>query len=415
MLSPGVVRVSPRHSPLAIIGVSQTANSLRQVLFRHNVLQLLHSFPLNATGSDGSPFWSPPKRPPVGLLFTTDDPLHMSFVVTGANLLARAFGIPGLVDHVCVASVVANQPPLAQATGDGDDEACSTLRKSLPLPGSISGRTIRPIAYEKDDDDHVSFVVAAANLRARNYDIAESARLRIKQIAGKILPALATTTAAVSGLASLELLKLLQPDKPLSDFQNGFVNLALPLLAFSAPLAAPRHVFGREGITWTMWDHIMVDEGREITLDELRLLFSQRYGLEVSMVAYGASLFYVGGREVGRHGLTLSQLANARPGWDYMDLKVACRNGTTGDDVDVPDVRYRFRGWAAGGAPYAELLRLAAARLLSCMAGIPLSLFVVAALLVLAPAGVQKWQGGVRRRLVTRSVSGGACRYRPLR
>ena len=41
------------------------------------------------------------------------------------------------------------------------------------------------------------------NLRATMYDIAPSERLNVKRIAGRIVPAIATTTAAVSGLVSL--------------------------------------------------------------------------------------------------------------------------------------------------------------------------------------------------------------------
>lgn len=55
-----------------------------------------------------------------------------------------------------------------------------------------------------DDDLELSLLLMLQNLRATMYSIETADRLKTKKIAGKIVPAIATTTAAVAGLVSLK-------------------------------------------------------------------------------------------------------------------------------------------------------------------------------------------------------------------
>ena len=68
--------------------------------------------------------------------------------------------------------------------------------------------------FEKDDDKnfHIDFIYSAANVRALNYQLEEMDWITVKLKAGRIVPALATTTAAIAGLQTIELIKLLKRD-----------------------------------------------------------------------------------------------------------------------------------------------------------------------------------------------------------
>jgi ubiquitin-activating enzyme E1 len=77
-------------------------------------------------------------------------------------------------------------------------------------------------------------VAAVSNLRARNYSIPEADLHTSRGIAGKITPAIATTTAMVTAAICVELYKLLL-DKPIEQLKNTFSNLALPLFTSAEP------------------------------------------------------------------------------------------------------------------------------------------------------------------------------------
>lgn len=66
------------------------------------------------------------------------------------------------------------------------------------------------ITFDKDDEDTLDFVAASANIRSTIFGIDRKSRFDIKQMAGNIIPAIATTNAIVAGLCVLEAFKVLR-------------------------------------------------------------------------------------------------------------------------------------------------------------------------------------------------------------
>lgn len=65
------------------------------------------------------------------------------------------------------------------------------------------------IEFDKDDADTLEFVATAANIRSHIFNIPMKSVFDIKQIAGNIIPAIATTNAIVAGASSLISLRVL--------------------------------------------------------------------------------------------------------------------------------------------------------------------------------------------------------------
>ncbi|XP_054711827.1 ubiquitin-like modifier-activating enzyme 1 isoform X2 [Uloborus diversus] len=332
--------------------------------YHNQISQLLYNFPPDQLTSSGAPFWSGPKRCPKPLVFDINNPLHLDYVAAAANLRAFMYGIPANRDKENIAEMISSVkvPEFIPKSGvriaitdseaqennaTADIDRLSQLQSELPHPKELNNLKIQPIEFEKDDDTnfHMDFIVAASNLRAENYGIAPADRHKSKLIAGKIIPAIATTTAIVSGLVCLELYKLVQGHKKLESFKNGFINLALPFFAFSEPVPAPKQKYYET--EFTLWDRFEIKG--EMTLREFLNYFKDEHKLEITMLSQGVcmlySFFLQEPRRKERLDLLMSEVVkrvSKRKIEPYIKALVfeLCCNDVEGGDVEVPYVRY---------------------------------------------------------------------------
>ena len=86
----------------------------------------------------------------------------------------------------------------------------------------------------------------------------------MKLKAGRIVPALATTTAAIAGLQSIELVKVVKKQKKVN-MKNAFLNLAVPIIQLTEPADAPK-IKLHDKMEVNLWDRWDIANGAKITL-----------------------------------------------------------------------------------------------------------------------------------------------------
>jgi ubiquitin-activating enzyme E1 len=268
------------------------AIALGNELFHDTIQDLLLEHPIDKLDDDGDRFWSGSRKPPKALSFSLsrqgnaedDMPKQeeeinnnmIDFVRSAARLRFETYiGIPSNPrDNLGLVTTDKAKEALVDAT-EKDKKSHktkhkSTIQEELAPLNSVSTNgaaasfpSLSAAVFEKDDDsnDHITFITAASNLRAICYGIAPVDSMETRKVAGKIVPAMITTTAFVSALSCMELIKLTQ-GRPLNRHRNAFINLALPFFAFTSPLPAEEYP-GVRGETHTLWDQITIKEGKK--------------------------------------------------------------------------------------------------------------------------------------------------------
>ncbi|XP_001361582.2 ubiquitin-like modifier-activating enzyme 1 [Drosophila pseudoobscura] len=336
--------------------------------YANQIKQLLFNFPPDQVTSSGQPFWSGPKRCPDPLVFDVNDSMHLDFIYAAANLRAEVYGLDQVRDRQAIAELVkkvhvpvfvprsgvkieTNEAAAAASANHYDDNEVDQDRVDKIITDLLKKAEkqskITPLEFEKDDDNnlHMDFIVACSNLRASNYKIPPADRHKSKLIAGKIIPAIATTTSVLSGLAVLEVIKLIGGHSDLPSFKNAFVNLALPFMAFSEPLpAAKLSYYGNE---WTLWDRFEVTG--ELTLQEFLNYFEEKEKLKITMLSQGVSMLYSffmpKAKCSERLPLPMSEVVRrvSKRRIESHERSLVfeiCCNDVDGEDVEVPYVRY---------------------------------------------------------------------------
>ena len=303
--------------------------------FYNDILQLIHVYPLDTKDKDGVPFWKPPKRPPNPIEFDQENHLHQDFVSYVAAVRAQNFCIelpyslktremraelarqaamvkvPRFVPSEEKAREIAKEVESASKTTpnkapiesemdekpqmieeESNQERIRKVREAIKDSG-VEAAQIVPQDFEKDTDlnNHVNVIHAFTCLRAANYSLDPMDWMTVKIKAGRIVPALATTTACIAALQTVELVKIIKGNQ-VADQKNSFMNLAVPSLTMSEP-GEPRVTKINEKMTVSVWSRWEVPCAREKTLRDIVKMFEFEYGVRVKNIFHGTQSLYL--------------------------------------------------------------------------------------------------------------------------
>lgn len=161
-----------------------------------------------------------------------------------------------------------------------------------------------PLEFEKDNDfnQHVNFIRACANSRAQNYKIKECDFIKTKLIAGRIIPAIASTTASITGFAAAQLYSICNDfnNINLETFKNAFINLGISDIIFTEPF--PNHVYSKSfkkgkinysviPHSWSVWDYIEIKADLVIA-KKFYEYFSEKYSIKIRRIIYNSKLLF---------------------------------------------------------------------------------------------------------------------------
>jgi ubiquitin-activating enzyme E1 len=329
--------------------------------FYDMIIELLKQYPQDSNTSSGVPFWSGSKRCPQPIKFDPTVPLHVDFVNHFVHLYSKMYqmSVTEDINHELITSVLKGNsthltyPVTEKFAANEEEEKANqeaknetsedTLTSLHPDKFKLNVSNLIPEEFEKDDDSnhHIDFISTVANLRATNYHIPTADRHKIKGIVGRIIPAVATTTALVAGLVTLELCKFVAGHTSLDQFRNAFINLGTGFIAFSEPM--PTAVQKFNGKEYTMWDQI--DVRGSMTMSQFRNQIQKFYGCEVDAVNYGKKSLYRSygnqynpvdrDKELMSDIFTLMEIPLNQK--SYLPLSIML---DTDEDFEEPDVRY---------------------------------------------------------------------------
>jgi ubiquitin-activating enzyme E1 len=219
----------------------------------------------------------------------------------------------------------------------------------LPNNTELQNFEVKVIPFEKDDDKnhHIDYITATSNIRASNYRIDKADKYTTKLIAGKIIPAISTTTSIVSGLVTIEMIKNIFGKKNIQEYKNSFINLALSFTLLSEPMPTIKNKIGNE--TYTPWDYYNLEE--DLKVEKLFERLTNFYEIEIDTLMFGSKMLISPmtgfSQKSKRMNMKISELLKSNPfnvvlESKIYELQISSLLNENEDEVDFPNIKFHY-------------------------------------------------------------------------
>lgn len=256
--------------------------------FKKNIEELLEEHPEDSM-IDDKLFWSNGKKCPKVVEFDIKNQFVTEFMISCTNLMYETYR------------------PHNTKYDFSKFDFYNIEYDKLRYSDEKTDLLINPQVLEKDDDTnyHIMFINASSNLRALNYSIPNSTFYETKGIAGKIVPALSTTTSMVASLIVMEMIKYVDnPLRPITDYSSSYINLASNLFVISEPFPVQQKKLN--DLTYTLWDKF--ESQGDIRLDKFIKYWNDKFQTTISTVLNGDKILFMDGIEESNCGSTIGEL-----------------------------------------------------------------------------------------------------------
>ena len=274
-------------------------------LFIEPVKQLIKDHPKDKINEDGTLFWSGIRLFPKLVDIYKDKKLLTEFINNFGLLLYRCLGKPEYVfkgesDHT------SKDLDLSDDTNNDDIiESLFSIKIDIGKP--------QEFGLEKDDDtnNHINYIKIISNIRGYIYGIEEADFMTCKLIAGKITPALSTTTTLVTALSMMEVLKYVYNTVNNNtiyrklDYNDSYINMGLNFCIQSTPTKPIKisnggysSLYGTTIKTvpdsFTTWDSINLSRRKLgiVNITDLLDYIKDKYEIDVNMISTNNIILY---------------------------------------------------------------------------------------------------------------------------